>query len=37
LLDLAAFSVGAHGLVVGTVRFPVPFDVDRSYVDGCSL
>ena len=34
LLDLALLTVGAHGLVVGTVLFTVPLYVDRSYVDG---
>jgi hypothetical protein len=36
LLHLALLTVGAHGLVVGTVLFTVPLYVDRSYVDGSS-
>jgi hypothetical protein len=36
LLDLALLTVGAHGLVVGTVLFTVPLYVDRSYVDSNS-
>jgi hypothetical protein len=34
LLDLALLTVGAYDLVVSTVLFSVPLDVDRSYVDG---
>ena len=33
LLDLATFTVGAHGLVVGSVLLTVPLKLDRSYVD----
>jgi hypothetical protein len=36
LLDLAAFTVGAHGLVVGAVLLAFPLYLDRSYVDGLS-
>ena len=36
LLDLPLLTVGAHSLIVGTVLFTVPLDVDRSYVDGSS-
>ena len=34
LLDRAAFTVGAHSLVIGAVLLSVPLDVDGSYVDG---
>ena len=36
LLHLALLTVGAHGLVVGTVLFTVPLYVDRSYVRSVS-
>ena len=36
LLDLAALTVGAHSLVVGSVLLSVPLDVDCSYIDGGS-
>lgn len=36
LPDLATFTVGANGLVVGAVLFSVPLNLDRSYVDGGS-
>ena len=36
LLHLALLTVGAHGLVVGTVLFTVPLYVDRPYVDDSS-
>ena len=37
LLDLSAFTVGPHSLVVGAVLLTVPLDVDGSYVDGGSF
>jgi hypothetical protein len=37
LLDLAAFTVGTHGLKVRAVLLSFSFDVDRSYVDGGSF
>lgn len=37
LLHLALLTVRAHSLVVGTVLFPVPLYVHRSYVDDGSF
>jgi hypothetical protein len=37
LLNLAAFAVGAHGLIVGAVLLTVPLNFDGSYVDDGSL
>ncbi len=37
LLNLAAFTVGAHSLVVGSVLLTVPLNLDGSYVDGGSF
>ncbi len=34
LLDLPLLTVGAHGLVVGSVLLTVPLNLDSSYVDG---
>ena len=36
LLDLATFTIRAHGLVVGAVLLAFPLYLDRSYVDGLS-
>jgi hypothetical protein len=36
LLHLALLTVGAYGLIVGTVLFTVPLDVDCLNVDGSS-
>jgi hypothetical protein len=33
LLDIAAFTIRAHGLVVRAVLRTVPLNLDRSYVD----
>lgn len=37
LLHLSPFTVGAYGLVIGSVSLIVPLDVDLSYVDGRSF
>ena len=36
LLDLAAFTVAANGLIVAAVLFTIPLNLDCSYVDDVS-
>jgi hypothetical protein len=36
LLNLAALTIRAHGLVVGAALFTLPLDLNRSYVDGAN-